>query len=67
MMISFVNVSFSFVNREGNVLAHLLAQWATFVSWFGPVPISILPLSVMKALDRDGSWPKPFCISPVLC
>ena len=29
---SFVNVSFSFVNREGNVLAHLLAQWAAFVS-----------------------------------
>ena len=61
---SFVNVSFSFVNREGNVPAHLLAQWAAFVSWSGLVPISILPLSVMKALDRDGSRPNPFCISP---
>ena len=29
---SFVNVSFSFVNREGNFPAHLLAQWVAFVS-----------------------------------
>ena len=39
----------------------------SFESWSGLVPISILPLSVMKALDRDGSRLKLFCISPVLC
>ena len=63
---SLVNVSFPFVNIEGNVLTYLPAQWTAFVSWFGPVSISILPLSVVKALDRYGSKPEPFCIFPIL-
>ena len=33
----FNNVKFSFVCREGNVSAHLLAQWAALVSWTGPI------------------------------
>ena len=63
---SLVNVSFPFVNIELNVLTYLPAQWTAFVSRFGPIPISILPLSVVKALDRYGSKLKPFCIFPVL-
>ena len=59
----FNNVKFSFVCREGNVSAHLLAQWAILVSWTGPVYISNLPSSILLALDRNGIWPSSF-VSP---
>ena len=39
---SFVNVNFSFVYREGNMSAHLLAQWAAILLWTRLVPISSL-------------------------
>nr|XP_023927580.1 uncharacterized protein LOC112038979 [Quercus suber] len=50
----FEAIVFSFVYREGNVPAHLLAQWAAFVNWVGPVPISKVPLLVTRAVERDG-------------
>ena len=48
----------------GNVSAHLLAQWAAFVNWSGPVPISNLPSHVSQAFVRDGSKPDLF-VSPL--
>ena len=59
---SFNNVSFSFICREGNVTAHLLAQWATLLNWSGPVPISNLSPMLAKVLDRDGHRPSLDCI-----
>ena len=58
------NVQFSFVCREGNVSAHLLAQWAALVSWTGPISISYLPSSILQAWDRDGIRPSSF-VSPL--
>ena len=59
----FDNVNFSFVLREGNEVAHLLARWAAFLNWNGPVPISILSPLIIQALDRDGHRPNLDCIS----
>ena len=59
----FDNVSFSFIYRDGNVTAHLLAQWAALLNWSGSVPISNLSLMLVKALDRDGHRPSLDCIS----
>ena len=61
----FESVLFSFVSREGNSLAHLIAQWAAFVNWFGHVPISNLLASVVQAMIRDGARPGSFCFSPI--
>ena len=61
----FNNVKFSFVCREGNVYAHLLAHWAILVSWTGLVSISYLPSSILWAWDRDGIWPHSF-VSPLV-
>ena len=38
----FDNVNFSFVCREGNEAAHLLAGWVALLNWNGPIPISNL-------------------------
>ncbi|KAL0013718.1 hypothetical protein SO802_000787 [Lithocarpus litseifolius] len=51
------NVNFSFVCRDGNEVAHLLARWAAILNWNGPVPISILSPLIIQALDRDGYRP----------
>ena len=61
----FNNVKFSFVCREGNVSANLLIQWVALVNWTGPVSISYLPSSILRALDRDGIWPRSF-VSPLV-
>ena len=61
----FNNVKFSFVCREGNVYAHLLAHWAILVSWTGLVSISYLPSSILWAWDREGIWPHSF-VSPLV-
>ena len=59
----FDNVKFSFVCREGNEAAHLLAGWAALLNWNGLVPISnLLPL-ISQAMDRDGHRPNLNCIS----
>ncbi|KAK9988077.1 hypothetical protein SO802_028316 [Lithocarpus litseifolius] len=60
---SFDNVSFSFICRDGNVTAHLLAQWAALLNWSGPVPISSLSPMLAKALVRDGHRHSLDCIS----
>ena len=59
----FDNVSFSFIYRDGNVTAHLLAQWAALLNWSGPIPISNLSPILVKTLDRDGHRPSLDCIS----
>ena len=61
----FNNVKFSFVCREGNVSAHLLAHWAALVSWIRPVSISYLLSSILRAWDRDRVWPHSF-VSPLV-
>ncbi|KAK9985205.1 hypothetical protein SO802_034730 [Lithocarpus litseifolius] len=53
----FDDVSVSFVKREGNSSAHLLALWATFCNNSGPVSISDPSLLVAQALERDGQRP----------
>ena len=53
----FDDVSFSFVKREGNSSAHLLALWAAFCNNSGPISISVLSLLVAQALERDGQRP----------
>ena len=53
----FDNVKFSFVGREGNEAAHLLAGWAALLNWNGPVPISNLSPLISQAMDRDGHRP----------
>ena len=62
----FDNVNFSFVCREGNEAAHLLAGWAALLNWNGPVPSSNLSPLICQVLDRDGHWPNLDCIS-LLC
>ena len=52
----FDNVNFSFVCREGNEAAHLLAGWVALLNWNGPIPIS-------NPLDQDGHRPNLDCIS----
>ena len=47
----FDNVKFSFVFREGNEAAHLLARWAALLNWNGPVPISNLSPLIIQVLD----------------
>ena len=61
----FENVYFSFVSREGNSLAHLIAQWVAFVNWFRHDPISNLLASVVQAMIRDGARLGSFCFSPI--
>jgi len=56
---------FLFVSREGNPLAHLIAQWAAFVNWFGHVPISNLLASIVQAMIRDRARPGSLCFSPI--
>ena len=51
---SFDNVSFSFICRDDNVAAHLLAQWTALLNWSWLVPISNLSLMLAKVLNRDG-------------
>ena len=59
----FDNVYFSFVCRECNVAAHLLAGWVALLNWNGPVPIFNLSPLISQALDRDGHKPNLDCIS----
>ena len=59
----FDKVKFSFVCREGNKAAHLLAGWAAFLNWNGPIPISNLSPLICQVLDRDGHRPNLDCIS----
>ena len=59
----FDNVNFSFVCREGNEAAHLLARWAAFLNWNGSVSISNLSPLICQVLDRDGHRPNLDCIS----
>ena len=59
----FDNVKFSFVFREGNEAAHLLARWAALLNWNGPIPISNLSPLIIQVLDRDGHRPNMDCIS----
>ena len=59
----FDNVIFSFVCREGNEVAHLLAGWAVLLNWNGPVPISNLSPLISKVFDRDGHRLNLDCIS----
>ena len=61
----FDNVSFSFIYRDGNVTAHLLAQWAALLNWSGPIPISNLSPMLVKVLDRDGHRPSLDCIASI--
>ena len=51
----FEDVSFSFVRREGNSSAHLLAFWAAFWQKSGLIPLSCHPAIVAQALEGDGS------------
>ena len=60
---SFDNVSFSFTYGDGNVTAHLLAQWAIFLNWSGPIPISNLLPMLAQGLDRDGHRLSLDCIA----
>ena len=59
----FDNVKFSFVCREGNEIAHLLARWAALLNWNGPKFISILSSLIIQTLDQDGHRPNLDCIS----
>ena len=59
----FDDVSFSFVKREGNSAAHLLALWVAFCNNSGPVSISDPSLLVAQVLERDGQRP----MSSMLC
>ena len=58
----FDNVSFSFIYRDSNIIAHLLAQWAALLNWCGPISISNLSPMLVKAFDRDGHRPSLDCI-----
>ena len=60
---SFDNVSFSFTYGDGNVTAHLLAQWVALLNWSGSVSISNLSSILAKVLDRDGHMSFLDCIS----
>ena len=59
----FDNVKFSFVCREGNEIAHLLARWAALLNWNGPKFISILSPLIIQTLDQDGHRSNLDCIS----
>ena len=48
---AFDNVNFSFVCKEGNEAAYLLARWATLLNWNGPIPIFNLSPLIGQALD----------------
>ena len=58
----FDNVSFSFIYRDSNIIAHLLAQWAALLNWCGAISISNLSPMLVKAFDRDGHRPSLDCI-----
>ena len=60
-----MNVNFSYVSREGNEVAHLLARWVALLNWNGPILISILLPLIIQALNRDGHRPNLDCISLV--
>jgi len=62
----FDDVSFSFVKREGNSSAHLLALWVAFCNNSGLVSISISDpsLLVAQALERDGQRPMSSLLYP---
>ena len=49
------DVSFSFVGREGNSSAYLLALWAAFWHRLESVPLSCPLAIVVQDLERDGS------------
>ena len=59
----FDNVNFSFICREGNEAAHLLAGWVALLNWNGPIPISNLSPFISQALDRDGHKSNLGCFS----
>ena len=54
---SFVNINFSFVYREGNMSAHLLAKWATFLLWIGPCPSPPYRLELFRLWIEMDSGP----------
>ena len=57
------NFSLSFVlNIEGNVPAHISAQWTPLLHWDGPVSISCLPSLVVQALERNGPMQCSFAL-----
>lgn len=62
----FEDLSFSFVRREGNSSAHLLALWAAFWHKSGPIPLSCPPAIVAQALGGDGWGPKAGWFRPSL-
>ena len=53
----FDDVSFSFMKREGNSSAHLLAFWVAFCNNLGSISISNPFLLVAQVLERDGQKP----------
>lgn len=55
VVIFFEDVFFSFVRREANSSAYLLALWAAFWHRFESVPLSCPLAIVVQALERDGS------------
>ena len=61
----FDDVSFSFVKREGNSSAHLLALWVAFCNNSGRVSISNPYLLVAQALERDGQRPMSSLLYPL--